>query len=82
MDQRAESSGPLKRVKFNLKPTAPAVLDAITARVKAKQGPRTTAISLRIDNEDLFKLKAFAGRSGVPYQKLLKEIIHEALSSK
>ena len=40
----------------------------------------STKISLRIAQTDLARLKARALREGIPYQTLIKSIIHQAVS--
>ena len=42
--------------------------------------PETTPVTLRLSEADLAKAKARARKLGKPYQTLLKEVIHEALS--
>lgn len=40
----------------------------------------STKISLRISQSDLARVKARALREGIPYQTLIKSIIHQAVS--
>lgn len=42
--------------------------------------PKTRPVTLRLSEMDLAKAKAKARKLGKPYQTLLKEAIHEALS--
>ena len=42
--------------------------------------PETTAVTLRLSEGDLAKAKARARKLGKPYQTLLKDVIHQALS--
>jgi len=42
--------------------------------------PETTPVTLRLSEADLAKAKARARKLGKPYQTILKEVIHEALS--
>ncbi|MGH7770736.1 MAG: hypothetical protein ACREQA_00695 [Candidatus Binatia bacterium] len=42
--------------------------------------PKTKPVTLRLSEIDLAKAKAKARKLGKPYQTLLKEAIHEALS--
>ena len=42
--------------------------------------PKTKPVTLRLSEVDLAKAKATARRLGKPYQTLLKEVIHKALS--
>jgi predicted DNA binding CopG/RHH family protein len=76
--------GKVIRVKngLNIQRTDRVVLDALVERAKAKQGPQTTAVSLRLDNSDLAKARAVAERAGIGYQALLKEIIHAGLAAR
>jgi len=41
----------------------------------------STKVSLRIAQTDLARVKARALREGIPYQTLIKSIIHQAISS-
>jgi hypothetical protein len=75
---QARSEGRAVRFKYGLevKRTDPAVLENLMKRVKAKQ---TQSVSLRIPLADLEKAKKLAEKTGIGYQTLLKEIIHEGL---
>ncbi len=42
--------------------------------------PKTKPVILRLSEADLAKAKAQARKLGKPYQTLLKEVIHQALS--
>ncbi|MDZ4347680.1 MAG: hypothetical protein U1E51_35155 [Candidatus Binatia bacterium] len=42
--------------------------------------PETTPVTLRLSEADITKAKARARKLGKPYQTLLKEVIHQALS--
>jgi predicted DNA binding CopG/RHH family protein len=42
--------------------------------------PKTRPVTLRLSEVDLSKAKTKARKLGKPYQTLLKEVIHEALS--
>jgi predicted DNA binding CopG/RHH family protein len=42
--------------------------------------PKTKPVTLRLSEADLAKAKAKARKLGKPYQTLLKEVIHQALS--
>jgi predicted DNA binding CopG/RHH family protein len=42
--------------------------------------PETKAVTLRLSERDLAKAKARARKLGKPYQTLLKDFIHQALS--
>lgn len=42
--------------------------------------PKTKPVTLRLSEADLAKAKAQAKKLGKPYQTLLKEVIHQALS--
>jgi len=42
--------------------------------------PETTPVTLRLSEADLAKAKARARKLGKPYQTLLKDVIHQALS--
>jgi len=42
--------------------------------------PETKAVTLRLSEGDLAKAKARARKLGTPYQTLLKDFIHQALS--
>jgi len=42
--------------------------------------PETKAVTLRLNEGDLAKAKARAKKLGKPYQTLLKDFIHQALS--
>ena len=42
--------------------------------------PKTKPVTLRLSEADLAKAKAQARKLGKPYQTLLKEVIHQALS--
>ena len=42
--------------------------------------PKTKPVTLRLSEADLVKAKAKARKLGKPYQTLLKEVIHQALS--
>ncbi len=42
--------------------------------------PKTKPVTLRLSEADLAKVKAQARKLGKPYQTLLKEVIHQALS--
>ena len=42
--------------------------------------PETKAVTLRLTEGDLAKAKARARKLGKPYQTLLKDVIHQALS--
>lgn len=42
--------------------------------------PKTKPITLRLSEADLAEAKAQARKLGKPYQTLLKEVIHQALS--
>jgi len=42
--------------------------------------PKTKPVTLRLSEVDLAKAKAKARKLGKPYQTLLKQVIHEALS--
>ncbi len=61
---------------LKLKRTNPAIIQEIRNRVKAKQ---TQAVSLRIPVADLEAAKKLAANTGIGYQTLLKELIHEGL---
>jgi len=43
---------------------------------------RTKAVTIRLAEADLELAKRLAMRSGVPYQTLMKELLHEALTRK
>jgi len=43
-------------------------------------GPATTPVTLRLSEADLAKAKARVRKLGKPYQTLLKDVIHQALS--
>ncbi len=61
---------------LNVKPTDPAVLAKLIARVKEKQ---TLAISLRIPVPEIEAAKAIAAEAGIGYQTVLKEAISKGL---
>ena len=61
---------------LKVKRTDPADIQELTDRMKAKQ---TQAVSLRIPIADLEAAKKIAGKAGIGYQTLLKDLIHEGL---
>lgn len=64
---------------FTEKPNDPAVIQAIIDRAAVKQ---TRPISIRIPVADLNAVKRLAGQSGIRYQTILKDLIHEGLHSR
>lgn len=60
----------------NVKPTDPAVLQAVMERARTSM---TQAVSLRIPTADLDAAKRIAVKKGVGYQTVLKEAIREGL---
>ena len=61
---------------LDIRPTDPAILAELVARVKAKQ---TLAISLRIPVLEVEAAKAIAAEAGIGYQTVLKEAISKGL---
>ena len=57
-------------------PNEPGVIEGLLARAAAKA---TQAISLRIPVEDLEAAKRLAAETGIGYQVILKDLIHEGL---
>jgi predicted DNA binding CopG/RHH family protein len=64
---------------FTDQPNDPAVIQAIIDRAAEKQ---TRPISIRISLEDLNAAKRLAGESGIRYQRILKDLIHDGLHSR
>ncbi|MCB1385218.1 MAG: DNA-binding protein [Nitratireductor sp.] len=52
------------------------IRDAARATINAER----VKISLRIQKNDLLRLKAMAMREGMPYQTLISSILHKAVS--
>jgi predicted DNA binding CopG/RHH family protein len=61
---------------FTSKPNDPSVIQAIIDRAAQKA---TQAISIRISVADLEAAKRIAEKTGLAYQTVLKDIIHEGL---
>jgi predicted DNA binding CopG/RHH family protein len=51
--------------------------DVSQCSARTMDGPRVK-ISLRVPQTDLVRLKARAMREGIPYQTLIKSILHQA----
>ncbi len=64
---------------FTDKPNDPAVIQSIIDRAAEKQ---TRPISIRISLEDLNAAKRLADESGIRYQRILKDLIHDGLHSR
>jgi len=64
---------------FTDKANDPTVIQAIIDRAAEKQ---TRPISIRISLEDLNAAKRLAGESGIRYQRILKDLIHDGLHSR
>ncbi len=60
----------------DVRPTKPAVIQALMERVKAQQ---TQAVSLRIPVRDIEAAKKLGAQAGLGYQTVLKEIISKGL---
>ena len=58
-----------------------AMLERVVAVDRILPPPRSRAkpISIRFDEDSLRRLKALAGRRGIPYQTLLKQFVAERL---
>ncbi len=61
---------------IGVKPTDPAVLAELVARVNAK---KTQAVSIRLTAADIEAAKRLAEKAGIGYQTLLKEMITDGL---
>lgn len=72
-----EEDDALHRASFPKADKEKAVRDA--KAFSARQGARSTAINIRIPNEDLEIAQRLAEKRGLKYQTLIKSILHEAL---
>jgi hypothetical protein len=61
---------------FTQRPNDPSVIEGIIARAREKA---TQAISIRIPVADLEAAKRLAEKTGLGYQTILKDLIHEGL---
>ena len=59
---------------------SPELVEAYRAAARNTIDEASTKISLRISQSDLARVKARALREGIPYQTLIKSIIHQAVS--
>jgi hypothetical protein len=57
----------------------PERLRALQAAARATLSEPSTKVSIRLPRTDLARLKARALREGVPYQTLIKSILHQAV---
>ena len=57
----------------------PEAVREMQAAARNTLGEASTKISIRIAQSDLARLKARALREGVPYQTLIKSILHQAV---
>lgn len=71
-----DGSGTIVKEPENVARSDRAKLEALMARVEAK---RTQAISLRLPVEDLHRAKSIAKKTGIGYQTVLKDLLHDAL---
>ena len=58
----------------------PAVLKDVQEAARNTLNDASTKVSIRIAQTDLARVKARALREGIPYQTLIKSIIHQAVS--
>ena len=58
----------------------PEILGEHKAAARNTINETSTKISLRIEQTDLARFKARALREGIPYQTLIKSILHQAVS--
>ena len=57
----------------------PERLDALQASARATSAEPSTKVSIRLSRTDLARIKARALREGMPYQTLIKSILHQAV---
>lgn len=53
---------------------------ALQAAARNTINAASTKVSIRLPRDDLARIKARALREGIPYQTLIKSIIHQAVS--
>lgn len=55
-------------------------LEALQAAARATASEPSTKVSIRLARTDLARIKARALREGMPYQTLIKSILHQAVN--
>ena len=75
---RAGEKGELVSVP-NLQAVKRKLAQAAKATVKAR---KNKSVTIRISEEDLYKLKVKANHKGIPYQTLLTSLIHQYNTNK
>jgi hypothetical protein len=57
----------------------PERMEALQAAARATLSEPSTKVSIRLPRTDLARIKARALREGIPYQTLIKSILHQAV---
>ena len=57
----------------------PEWMEALQAAARATMAEPSTKVSIRLPRTDLARIKARALREGIPYQTLIKSILHQAV---
>ena len=57
----------------------PERMEALQAAARATMSEPSTKVSIRLPRTDLARIKARALREGIPYQTLIKSILHQAV---
>lgn len=57
----------------------PERIEALQAAARATSAEPSTKVSIRLARTDLARIKARALREGMPYQTLIKSILHQAV---
>lgn len=79
MDQLLPEEMEIENIAEKLRPVSEAKRNKIEGLIdKAK---KNSAISLRIANYDLEKIKEKAGKEGIPYQTLINSILHKYITN-
>ena len=58
----------------------PERVSALQAAARRSMAETSTKVSIRLPSTDLARIKARALREGIPYQTLIKSILHQAVS--
>ena len=78
--EEKEISKAIERSEYKATPKSKELVAEITQAVRKNLASRTVCV--RVNPEDLEEIKIKAGRSGLPYQTLIKAVLHQFAKGK